>query len=137
MRTEESAGGVVFFGNSVLMLKKMNGDWVLPKGKIEENETNEETALREVFEETHVKAKILNYIGDIEYTYRNYWSNNEVVDKKVHWYLMTSNTMKCMPQREEGFKAAKFIIVDRVVDIAKYDDEKGVLIKAIELMENK
>ncbi len=71
-----------FFGNSVLMLKKMNGDWVLPKGKIEANETNEETALREVFEETHVKAKILNYIGDIQYTYRNYWSNNELVDKK-------------------------------------------------------
>ncbi len=35
----------------------MNGDWVLPKGKIEANETNEETALREVFEETHVKSK--------------------------------------------------------------------------------
>ncbi len=50
---------------------------------------------------------------------------------------MTSNTMKCMPQREEGFKAAKFIIVDRVVGLAKYDDEKGVLIKAIDLMENK
>lgn len=129
--------GASFFWELCINVKKMNGDWVLPKGKVEANETNEETALREVYEETHVKAKILNYIGDIQYTYRNYWSNNELVDKKVHWYLMTSNTMKCMPQREEGFKAAKFIIVDRVVGLAKYDDEKGVLIKAIDLMENK
>lgn len=137
MRSEESSGGVVFFGNSILMLKKMNGDWVLPKGKIEAEESEEDTALREVFEETHVKAEILAYIGDIHYTYRNYWSNNEVVDKKVHWYLMTSNTMKCIPQKEEGFKAAKFIIVDRVIELAKYDDEKGVLEKAIKLMEER
>lgn len=112
----------------------MNGDWVLPKGKIEDQETEQDTALREVYEETHVKARILDYIGDINYTYRNYWSNNEVVEKKVHWYLMTANTLKCIPQREEGFQAAKFIVVDKVIELAKYDDEKGVLKKAIQLM---
>lgn len=134
MRTEVSAGGVVFFGNSILMLKKMNGDWVLPKGKIEKFEEQRDAAIREVLEETRVKAEIIEYIGSINYTYRNYWTNNEVVDKQVHWYLMTSKSMKCLPQKEEGFKAAKFIYVDKVLDLAKYEDEKSMIFKAIKLM---
>ena len=35
---EISAGGVVVFGNAILLLKKYNGDWVLPKGRIERKE---------------------------------------------------------------------------------------------------
>ena len=50
MREEISAGGVVLFGNAILMLRKLNGDWALPKGKVEEGENNEEAALREVSE---------------------------------------------------------------------------------------
>ena len=52
MREEVSAGGVVLFGNAVLLLRKFNGDWVLPKGKVEEGENRQEAALREVLEET-------------------------------------------------------------------------------------
>ena len=37
MREEVSAGGVVLFGNAILLLRKFNGDWVLPKGKVEES----------------------------------------------------------------------------------------------------
>jgi len=43
---EISAGGVVVFGNAILLLKKYNGDWVLPKGRIEKGEEVEATALR-------------------------------------------------------------------------------------------
>ena len=63
MREEISAGGVVLFGNAILLLRKFNGDWVLPKGKVEEGENNEEAALREVAEETGVKAETLKYLG--------------------------------------------------------------------------
>ncbi|MCG8485127.1 MAG: NUDIX hydrolase, partial [Clostridia bacterium] len=37
MKREISAGGVVVFGNAILLLRKYNGDWVLPKGRVEEN----------------------------------------------------------------------------------------------------
>ena len=67
MREEISAGGVVLFGNAILLLRKFNGDWVLPKGKVEEGENNEEAALREVAEETGVKAETLKYLGEIHY----------------------------------------------------------------------
>jgi 8-oxo-dGTP pyrophosphatase MutT (NUDIX family) len=42
MIDEISAGGIVFFKNSILMLKKFNGDWVLPKGRVEKDEQIEE-----------------------------------------------------------------------------------------------
>ena len=35
MIEEVSSGGVVIFGNTILLLKKFNGDWVLPKGRVE------------------------------------------------------------------------------------------------------
>lgn len=132
MRQEISAGGVVIFGNAILLLKKYNGDWVLPKGKVESHETLEQTATREVFEEASVKVNIINYLGEINYTYKNCWDDNSVVNKTVHWFLMQSKSIDCIPLKEEGFIDAKFIHIDRVVDLAKYGDEKEIIIKARE-----
>jgi len=131
VRQEISAGGVVIFGNTILLLKKYNGDWVLPKGKVESYETLEQTAVREVFEESSVKVNIVKYLGEINYTYKNCWDDNSVVNKTVHWFLMHSKSIDCIPLKEEGFIEAKFIHIDRAVDMAKYDDEKEIIIKAI------
>ena len=61
MREEISAGGVVLFGNAILLLRKFNGDWVLPKGRVEEGEQKKEAALREVMEETGLRVKNIRY----------------------------------------------------------------------------
>lgn len=132
MRQEVSAGGVVIFGNAILLLKKYNGDWVLPKGKVEIHESLEQTAVREVFEEASVKVNIIKYLGEINYTYKNCWDDNSVVNKTVHWFLMQSKAIDCVPLKEEGFIDAKFIHIDRVVDLAKYEDEKEIICKAID-----
>ena len=113
MREEISAGGVVLFGNAILLLRKFNGDWVLPKG--------------EVAEETGVKAETLKYLGEIHYTFKENWDENRSVHKTVFWYLMHSKNMDTIPQKEEGFVDAKFIHIDRVVDLARYDDEKEII----------
>lgn len=127
MREEISAGGVVLFGNAILLLKKYNGDWVLPKGKVEEGENKDIAALREVLEETGVKADIIKYLGEIHYTFKENWDENKTVHKTVFWYLMKARSMDTIPQREEGFIDAKFIHMDRVVELAKYDDEKEII----------
>ena len=43
-----SSGGVIINNNLILLLKKYNGDYVLPKGRIERGESIQEAALREV-----------------------------------------------------------------------------------------
>nr|WP_330390716.1 NUDIX hydrolase [Caminicella sporogenes] len=129
---EISAGGVVYFGNAILLLRKFNGDWVLPKGKIEEDEDIVEASVREVFEEGGVKADVIKYLGKINYSFKNGWNSDEIVNKTVHWYLMKARSMDCIPQKEEGFIDAKFIHINRVKDLAKYEDEKNIINKAIE-----
>ncbi|GAU78053.1 NUDIX hydrolase [Fusibacter sp. 3D3] len=135
MKKVFSAGGVVFLKNSVLMLQKINGDWVLPKGKIEDHETSEDTAMREVREEAGIKTKIISPIGETSYKFKNYWSNNHVIEKNVVWYLMKALSSSPHPQREEGFIDSKFIHVNNVVQLAKYDDERDILMKALEIIQ--
>ena len=71
MREEISSGGVIVFGNAILLLKKYNGDWVLPKGKVEPGEKKDEAALREVFEESGLKIKNIRYIGSQPWSFPN------------------------------------------------------------------
>lgn len=136
MHEEVSAGGVVIFGNAVLLLKKYNGDWVLPKGKVEANESYKETAIREVYEEASVKVEVISYIGKINYTYRCNWEEDNLINKTVHWFLMQSRSMASAPQKEEGFIDAKFVHINRVADLVKYEDEKQVIEKAVRQYNN-
>lgn len=133
MKTVTSAGGVVFLGNSVLMLRKLNGDWVLPKGKVESGESTEQTALREVREETGVKGRIIEFLGETNYRFKNCWSQNEVIEKRVLWYIMEAKTTHTVPQKEEGFVEAKFIHINRIDETVKYDDEKDMIENAIRI----
>ena len=130
---EISAGGVVVFWNAILLLKKYNGDWVLPKGRIEKGEEVEATALREVLEESGVKAEIIKYIGEINYSYKNL-QENEIVSKTVHWFLMKSNSMDCFPQRKEGFIDAMYVHIDKAKTLVRYDDEKKMIKKGLEIL---
>lgn len=132
MKEEVSAGGVVIFGNAILLLKKYNGDWVLPKGKVEVDEDFKQAAIREVFEEGGVKGRIVKYIGKIHYSFRNNREECQVVNKTVHWFLMVTRSMECTPQRKEGFIDARFVHINRAAKLAKYEDERSIIRKAIQ-----
>jgi len=132
---EVSAGGVVIFGNTLLVLKKFNGDYVLPKGRVEAGESLEEAAIREVEEESGVKAVIIDYIGEAKYKYRNY-RQKEIVTKTVHWYLMTTNSMEKVPQKSEGFIDVVFTHIDKASKMVKYDDEREIIKKGLDLLKS-
>jgi len=135
VREEVSSGGVVIFGNAILLLRKYNGDWVLPKGKVESEEKIEDTAIREVFEEGAVKAEVIKYLGKIHYSFKNGWQEHELVNKTVHWYLMKARSMDCVPLKDEGFVEARFVHINRATELAKYDDERDIIQKAINEMD--
>jgi len=129
-----SAGGIVYHNNGFLMLKKKNGDWVLPKGRIEIGESLEETAVREVKEETNIDATIVDYLGATTYSFSNFWTEYKVIHKTVSWYLMAADSYVLSALEAEGFVKASFIAIDKVLQIAKYEDEKKVIKKAIEAL---
>ena len=96
--------------------------WVLPKGTVEPGETYQQTALREVKEETNSDAEIVKYIGKTQYTFRG---NEDIVSKTVHWYLMVTDSFDCKPQAEEFFVDAGFYKQHEASYLLKFHDEPG------------
>ena len=93
MAREISAGGVlvrVMRGRPMVAAirpqGKPEGLWALPKGKIDAGEDPAETAVREVWEETGVHARLLEKLGDVKYVYTR--RDGERVFKIVSFYLL-------------------------------------------------
>ena len=82
MIKEVSAGVVVFKDDLVLIIKHKNGHIDFPKGHVEGDETLEEAAIREVFEETGIKCKI-----DSNDKYMITYSPKEGVIKDVYYFM--------------------------------------------------
>ena len=126
-----SCGGVVIFRGKILLLykniKNKYEGWVLPKGTVEAGETHEETALREVLEESGSKAYIVDYIGRSEYSFT---VPEDVVEKEVHWYLMGTDSYYSKPQREEYFVDSGFYKYHEAYHLLKFANEKQILEKA-------
>ena len=126
-----SCGGVVIFRGKILLLYKNYRNkyegWVLPKGTVEEGEQFEETALREVKEESGSTATILKYVGHSEYTFT---IPEDVVSKTVQWYLMKADSYYSKPQREEHFVDSGFYKYHEAYHLLKFSNEKQILDKA-------
>lgn len=89
---EVSAGGFVLAAdgsNRVALIGRRSRsgrlDWCLPKGHPENQETLEEAAIREIFEETGLVAEIIEPLGDISYEFS---AGRKVIQKTVHHFLM-------------------------------------------------
>lgn len=101
---EISAGGVVFRHNEqgelqIQLIQDRYGKVSLPKGKMEAGETVEQTALREIEEETGLKGIIIAPIDQIKYQYEH--SEHGTVNKEVHYYLVEAVGGKHQAQVEE------------------------------------
>jgi 8-oxo-dGTP pyrophosphatase MutT (NUDIX family) len=90
--TEVSAGGFVVSSEDpklVCLMARFNRggklEWCIPKGHLENDETPEQAALREVFEETGLKAEITESLGEVNY---QFIQAGQRVSKTVHVFLM-------------------------------------------------
>ena len=137
LKNIQSAGGVVVLGNAVLLLQKLNGDWILPKGKQQKNELITEAAVREVFEETHIKSKVDKKIGETSYRFRNCWSDEQVIEKSVEWFLMNAMTSVPKANRREGFSDAKFVTFSKALELIRHEDELKIVKEAMNYLEKR
>ena len=96
-----AGGGKVYNASGEILFIFRNDKWDLPKGKIENGETIEETALREVEEETGVKG--LKIVKPLENTYHIFKRNGRHRIKVTYWFEMTTNFDGALePQEKEG-----------------------------------
>jgi 8-oxo-dGTP pyrophosphatase MutT (NUDIX family) len=104
----KAAGGVVWNEQEEILLIFRRGFWDLPKGKVDDGESLEECAIREVEEETGVSK--LNLEKYLLTTYHTYDEGSKHILKESWWYTMTTNYKSTLsPQQEEGIEEAKWM----------------------------
>ena len=137
-RAEVSAGGVVFrpgaAGPEVVLASRrtQRGElaWGLPKGQVEQDEHPEETAVREVREETGIDADVQADLGEISYFY--VWEGVRV-RKSVRFYLMRATGGDVSFHDHEMEEVAWFPLAEGLRNAA-YATEREVMEKAAGLL---
>ena len=139
MRREFSAGGVLvrrldgrWVMAAIRPAGKKPGTWALPKGRIDEGERGEETALREVAEETGAHGRSLGKLGDVRYWFN--W-DGERIFKVVSFFLVryASGRLGDIPASHRHEVAeARWLPLDEAPKLLAYGGERDMARKALE-----
>ena len=119
-----AAGGVVVRDGKVLLVHRPRyDDWTLPKGKLDAGESFEEAALREIEEETGLRARLVRELPETHYEVRGR-------PKVVRYWLME-------PEYEAPFEpndetdALRWLSPDEAMALLSYDRDRDVLAAAV------
>ena len=111
-KTIEAAGGVVRNDSGQTLFIFRHETWDLPKGKLDQGETPNQAAMREVEEECGFNS--LEMRDFLLHTYHIYEEKERSVLKITHWYSMHSNQTLLEPQLEEGITALRWLGPDQM-----------------------
>jgi 8-oxo-dGTP pyrophosphatase MutT (NUDIX family) len=136
---EVSAGGLVIdtSGTQGLLIGRIDHKdttgkrilWSLPKGHIEEGETPEQAAIREVAEETGITSSITKSLGVIDFWFM---AGGKRIHKTVHHFMFTEVSGELTPQVSEVDEVSWFPLAE-IVDRLAYPDEKKLIARSGEL----
>lgn len=136
MQFEKSCGAIVyrkFHGNTeILLIKHVNsGHWSFPKGHVEAGETETETALREVKEETGIDILI-----DSPFRETVQYYPKKDTQKVVVYFLGKAKNHDFVPQEEE-IAAIKWVEIGNAANMLTYENDKTIVGKARQEIKNK
>jgi mutator protein MutT len=104
--------------------------WSLPKGHIEEGETPEQTAVREVAEETGISSTVVRPLGTIDFWFV---ADNRRIHKTVHHFLMQATDGELSDADGEVTEVA-WVRLEELEERLAYADERRLVRKARELL---
>ena len=130
---EFSSGGVVIketeSGLKVLLIKDGYGHWTWPKGNIEKDESSQDAAIREIWEETGVKnIGMMDKLDTIHYFYR---LKGKLISKTVYLYLFEAKGNERLKALESEIEDAKWLSPEEALERIEYKGAKKILNKAI------
>ena len=129
MTHEISCGAVVFtrvHGEiKYVLARALGGHYGFPKGHVEPGETEEETALREVYEEVHLRPALI--VGFRETS--EYYIPDVDVQKQVVFFLGEYRDQEIIAQKEE-LLCAVLVSYEQAMGLLRYEDNRRILSKA-------
>ncbi|MBI2022459.1 NUDIX hydrolase [Candidatus Daviesbacteria bacterium] len=135
MLRQFSAGAIVFKDGKVLLIKnksikdKKISFWGFPKGHIEKEESSKDAALRELEEETGIKAEIIKKVGESRYIFTQ---GGERIFKIVIVYLMKYLSGEAKPQIAE-IDEVVWMDPDQALKTLTFKNDRDLLKKVIEI----
>ncbi len=134
---KRSAGGIVHSDGKFLVIKAIPyNETILPKGTIEEGESPEHTAVREVLEETGYRATITAQLGEISYEFDE--DDGKRYRKTVYYYLMDLVDKDAEPtpdrQEDEDFENI-WLTAEEAMSQLTHDNSKNMLQKTLDILE--
>ena len=132
MRMEKSCGAVIFrekdYKKQVLLIRHVNGEhWAFPKGHVEKGETEEQTALREILEETGLTVKLDNRYRQVV----SYSPRKDVMKDVVYFVAHATEDSYAVAQESE-ISLIKWVDMHTAVEYVSFDNDKKILLGAIE-----
>jgi 8-oxo-dGTP pyrophosphatase MutT (NUDIX family) len=131
---EPTAGGIVFRrdekgGVEILLIQDSKDRWTIPKGHIEEGETAQETAKREIGEEAGLKeTEVLGWLGKIHFRYRRI---DKLVLMTTQIYLVRAKGDTSAIQKEEWMNGIKWFSFHDALDAIEYEDIGKLMLLAM------
>jgi 8-oxo-dGTP pyrophosphatase MutT (NUDIX family) len=114
----KAGGGLVYNKAGDVLFIFRNGKWDLPKGGIEKGEEIEDTATREVEEETGVNNLIISH--KLQKTYHVFKRNGKYKLKITHWFEMRTNFEGTpIPQANEGIEKVAWLNPEQIKEALK------------------
>jgi 8-oxo-dGTP pyrophosphatase MutT (NUDIX family) len=110
----------------------------LPKGNIDPGEQPQQTAIREVMEETGLTVQPVTKIADIKYVYSRKWSDNAKIFKIVSFFLMkyqSGSIGEIKPEMRHEVRRAWWMPLEEAATSLSYSGEKQVAKKALAYVE--
>ncbi|HIS01183.1 MAG TPA: NUDIX hydrolase [Candidatus Excrementavichristensenella intestinipullorum] len=125
------AGGVVFCGDKVFLLRNEKEEWVLPKGVIRDKRLAQDVALDRVFKEAGIKAQIISPAGQTSYEFYSI-TRHQPVCNRITWYVMRADTLDYRIAFEQGFTDGDYFPFDAAMDKITYSQDKALVSVAYE-----
>lgn len=131
---EPTAGGIVFRRDKngaveILLIQDSKDRWTIPKGHIEEGETAQQTARREIGEEAGLhNVEVLNWLGKIHFRYRRV---DKLVLMTTQIYLVKALGDTNAIQKEEWMNDIKWFTFHDALDVIEYEDIGKLMLLAM------
>jgi len=99
-------------------------DWSFPKGKADPGESIEETALREVREETGIEARIINHLPSVRYIYEG---TEHIPRRKIVYYFLMEPSGGSIVVNGYEIDGAEWVDPQQALDRLSYDHDRKLL----------
>ena len=126
MLVRNCAGGIVFCGSKVFLLKNEKDEWGFPKGVIRSGELPNEVALKKAKDEADIASEIVSTAGHTNYEFFSV-TRQKPVCNKIIWYIMKSNNLYYKVNDQEKFTDAGYFEVDEAMKLVTYSQDKALL----------